>query len=174
MGGEFREVPLPLLGPESIAAALRRGLETYQRHLGRRPTVFGRRQFGLSAALPQIVRRLGFTAAFHCTLDDGQFPVGSQSRIQWEGIDGSTIEAPRLRAVGRRPGRFVPAVAEMLAQQSTIDRRPRWCLPIGRAKRAVGTTICGGWRPTVPCWGKFLTLGGYFSQSRWDSPPCRL
>ena len=34
----------------------------------------------------------------HCTLDDGRFPSGNQSRIQWEGLDGSTMEA-----IGRIP-----------------------------------------------------------------------
>ncbi len=29
----------------------------------------------------------------HFTLDDGRFPTGNQSRIQWEGIDGATVEA---------------------------------------------------------------------------------
>ncbi len=29
----------------------------------------------------------------HCTLDDGRFPTADQSRIQWEGIDGTIIES---------------------------------------------------------------------------------
>ncbi len=93
VGGEWSESRLPLLAPEAIAAELARGLAVYDRHLGRRPTVFGRRRFGLTPVLPQILERLGFTAAFHCTLDDGRFPAGKQGRIQWEGLDGTTIDA---------------------------------------------------------------------------------
>ena len=93
IGGEFAESPLPLLDPEAIAQHLPRGLAAYQEHLQQRPIIFGRRRFGLTPALPQVLRRLGFTAALHCTLDDGRFPTSNQSRIQWEGIDGTTIES---------------------------------------------------------------------------------
>lgn len=92
-GGEWKELPLPLLDPEIIASQLVRGLAAYERHLGVRPVVFGRRRFGLTPVLPQILRRLGFSGALHCTLDDGRFPTTHQSRIQWEGIDGTTLEA---------------------------------------------------------------------------------
>jgi alpha-mannosidase len=93
IGGEWTEVELPLLTPEAIRLCLAQGLESYQRHLGARPVVFGRRLFGLTPVLPQILRVLDFAGAVHCTLDDGRFPSGNQSRIQWEGIDGSKIEA---------------------------------------------------------------------------------
>ncbi|NQU23266.1 MAG: hypothetical protein HQ567_18455 [Candidatus Nealsonbacteria bacterium] len=93
IGGELHELPLPLLTPEAIRFQLVAGLKVYEEHLGHRPTVFGRRRFGLSPVLPQILRQLGFNAAMHCTLDDGRFPSGNQSRVQWEGIDGKSIEA---------------------------------------------------------------------------------
>jgi alpha-mannosidase len=98
VGGEFNEGALPLLPPEAIRSRLRRGLAAYQRHLGTRPTVFGRRRFGLTPVLPQILQSLGFVAVLHFTLDDGRFPTGNQSCIQWEGLDGTTIQA-----VGRLP-----------------------------------------------------------------------
>ena len=109
VGGEYAETPLPLLGPQAIGFEIRRGLAAYAEHLKRRPVVFGRRRFGLTPVLPQILDRLGFTAAFHCTFDDGRFPAGNQSRIQWEGSDGTTHQGRRLRAHRRRPGRILPA-----------------------------------------------------------------
>jgi len=93
VGGEFSEVALSLLGPEAVRYHLLKGLDSYQRHLGRRPRVFGRRRFGLSPVLPQLLKRQGFTGAMHSTLDDGRFPTSNQSRIQWEGIDGTALEA---------------------------------------------------------------------------------
>ncbi len=93
LGGEFTESPLPLLEPEAIRRNLVRGLAAYQEHCERRPVVFGRRRFGLTPVLPQILKQLGFAGAFHCTLDDGRFPTADQSRIEWEGIDGTTIES---------------------------------------------------------------------------------
>jgi alpha-mannosidase len=93
VGGEFAEVPLPLLHPDAVEFHLRRGLEVYKHILDRRPAVFGRRRFGLNPALPQILAKTGFTAAVHFTLDDGQFPAGNQSCIQWEGFDGTSVDA---------------------------------------------------------------------------------
>ena len=132
--------------------------------------MFGRRRFGLSPALPQILRRLGFDAAFHCTLDDGQFPVGSQSRIQWAGIDGSTIDA--LSCVPLDAGRAASflRVAERLADDSKLDQ--------------AATLVFAHWPGRTSDWyadlrriasyssvlGRFLTIGGYFGHTNWDSP----
>ncbi len=93
IGGEYDERELPLMTHEAILAHLRRGLEVYQKHLGRRPEIFGRRRFGLTPLLPGVLRRLGFLGCLHFTLDDGRFPTGNQSRIRWEGLDGEAIEA---------------------------------------------------------------------------------
>jgi len=108
VGGESEEQELPLMTPEDILAQFQRGLETYQRYLGHRPTVFGRRRFGLSPLLPQILKRLGYVGALHFTLDDGRFPTGNQSKIRWEGIDGTEIEAlARIPFEVDRPENFL-------------------------------------------------------------------
>ena len=93
VGGEFEERALPLLTPEGILGQFRRGLDAYERHLDERPSIFGRRRFGLSPALPQILRKLGFAGAIHFTLDEGQFPTSRKSKIWWVGIDGTEVEA---------------------------------------------------------------------------------
>lgn len=93
IGGELAERELPLLPREEMLENLTAGLASYQRHLQHRPTIFGRRRFGLSPTLPQVLDRLGFRAAFHCTLDDGVFPLGHQCKTRWEGLDGSLIDA---------------------------------------------------------------------------------
>lgn len=93
IGGELCERPLPLLPPEVIADQLRQGVEVYQEILGTRPKVFGRRRFGLTPLLPQLLKSQGFQGCLHFTLDDGRFPTGNQSRIRWQGLDGSTLEA---------------------------------------------------------------------------------
>ena len=83
---------LPLVPPESILLQLRSGLAQYQQHLGRRPTVFGRRRYGLSPILPQILRQFGFRGAVHVTLDDGRFPQGDGAKTSWEGLSGTSID----------------------------------------------------------------------------------
>jgi alpha-mannosidase len=93
IGGERDEEELPLMPLEAILAQLRRGLACYETHLGCRPTIFGRRRFGLTPALPSVLGKLGFIGALHFTLDGGRFPTGNQSKIRWEGLDATAIEA---------------------------------------------------------------------------------
>jgi alpha-mannosidase len=120
VGGEYQELELPLLPVEHIRRQLVRGFAAYQQHLGRRPTIFGRRRFGLTPALPGLLRGLGFSGALHFTLDDGRFPSGNQSKIRWEGCDGSTIEAlARLPIDAARHEQFTK-LAEKLG--NTMDQ----------------------------------------------------
>ena len=92
IGGEIRELPLPLLPPEAIARAIARGRAAFVQCLGRELSFYGRRRFGLTPILPEILQRLRFAGGLHFTLDDGQFPTGNQSRTRWEAFDGSVLE----------------------------------------------------------------------------------
>ncbi|MFI4874291.1 MAG: hypothetical protein ACIALR_03105, partial [Blastopirellula sp. JB062] len=65
IGGEYREGPLTLYDPETLLANFRNGLASYEQHLGQRPFIFGRRRFGLSSFLPQVLKSLGFHGAIH-------------------------------------------------------------------------------------------------------------
>ncbi|MFH1919925.1 MAG: hypothetical protein ABIP48_08585, partial [Planctomycetota bacterium] len=108
VGGELYEQALSMLAPEAIAEQFERGLASYRRHLDGRPTIFGRRRFGLSPVLPQILRRFGFQGAVHFTLDDGHFPTGSQAKIWWVGLDGTEVEAlARLPLDAARSANFL-------------------------------------------------------------------
>jgi len=98
IGGEDIERCLPNLSPETVLHQLRRGIAKYESILGRRPAIFGRRRFGLTPALPQVLHKLGFEAALHATMEEGTFPEGSQMKIRWEGCDGTALDA-----IGRPP-----------------------------------------------------------------------
>lgn len=93
VGGEWIEGPLNLLDPESVLANFKRGHDAYQQAFGVSPKVFGRRRFGMTAFLPQILRGLGYVGAIHATLDEGKLPVSNQGKACWEGVDGSTVDA---------------------------------------------------------------------------------
>jgi alpha-mannosidase len=93
IGGEQNERELPRLPLEEVFGELAAGLASYDRHLKHRPTTFGRRRFGLTPSLPQILDKLEFRGAIHCTLDDGVFPLGQQAKTRWEGLDGTLIDA---------------------------------------------------------------------------------
>ncbi|HVC97092.1 MAG TPA: hypothetical protein VND64_25660, partial [Pirellulales bacterium] len=165
VGGEFDERELPLLPIESTLAELRRGAATYQARLGAACVVYGRRRFGLSPILPQILSRLGYQGALHSTLDDGQFPKGVQSKIRWEGLDSSAIDA-----LGRLP----------------LDAKAPECLlgfprKMGEAMDHdhVATLVFAHWpgqkspffddlrrmAAYAPVLGKFVTLADYFART---------
>ena len=165
IGGEYGEVPLPLLGPEAVNLNLTRGLAAYEEHLGHRPVVFGRRRFGLTPVLPRILHRRGFTAAFHCTLDDGRFPVGTQTRVQWEGFDSTTIDSLCCIPVDAGRASSFLQLAEKLGDAMNLDQTP--------------TVIFAHWPGGSNRWyddlrriaayssvlGTFSTISAYFEQT---------
>jgi alpha-mannosidase len=122
IGGELSESSLPLLDPEAIAQHLSRGLAAYQELLQQRPLIFGRRRFGLTPTLPQVLRRLGFAAALHCTLDDGRFPTSDQSLVSWEGLDGTTIESLGCLPIDAGRAELFLALPKKLADSMSLDR----------------------------------------------------
>ena len=165
VGGEFHELELPLLGPEAIRGQLEKGLSVYRKHLGLRPTVFGRRRFGMTPVLPQILDHLGFTAAVHATLDEGRFPAGNSSRQRWEGIDGTTVEALFRVPVDALRGEGFLRLPHALCGTAETDNQPTvifahwpgstglWFEDIHRALRY--TTVLGS----------FLALPEYFERT---------
>lgn len=92
-GGEDREGPLPLLPMESALSGFARGAAIYRQLLGESPKTWGRRRYGLATQLPQILSKYGYHSAIHVALDDGVYPDAEQSKIRWEGCDGSVIDA---------------------------------------------------------------------------------
>jgi alpha-mannosidase len=114
LGGGYGELELPLMSAEQILANLSRGTAVYEQHLAKRPTLYGRRRHGLTPLLPQILTKLGFSGALHATLDDGRFPEGTQARTQWEGLDGTTLDAiARVPLDAGRPETFLKLSATM-------------------------------------------------------------
>jgi len=165
VGGEPWEEQLPLLPPEALAAHLQRGRALFERHLGQSPSVFGRRRFGLTPVLPQIVRHLGYEAGLHFTLDDGRFPTTNQSRIRWEGLDGTALEVlSRVPLDAHQADTFL-RLPEKLGEILDLDH--------------VGTLVFAHWAGHAAPWyddlqraarlgsalGRFALLTEYFRQS---------
>ena len=168
VGGEASEAELPLMAPESILWQFQTGLAQFQEHLGRRPDIFGRRRFGLTPLLPQILKQFNFRGAVHVTLDDGRFPPGDAAKSCWEGLSGTAIDAlTRVPLDASQPGSFT-GLAEKLGHAMDHDQ--------------VATAGFAHWpgltspfyddlrRATAfaPVLGKFVTLDDYFSGH--DSP----
>ena len=121
VGGEHGAAPLALMPIEAILASFRRGFTSYQRLLGQTPKTFGRRRFGLSPMIPQIIEKLGFAGALHLAFDAGRFPTGRQSRILWEGAGGGNVEVLACGVLdASKPDTFL-ALPEKLGDAMDLD-----------------------------------------------------
>ena len=93
-GAKFSDdSPLSLLSQEGACQELEQGISLYEQYLGVRPFVFGRRRFGLSCNLPQLLCKWGFVGALHYTLDGNRSPESYHGSINWQGTDGSELSA---------------------------------------------------------------------------------
>jgi alpha-mannosidase len=123
--------------------------------------------------LPQILKGFGFVGALHFTLDDGRFPSGNQSKIRWEGIDGTDIEAlARIPLEVDRPENFLRLPSRL---GNTLDADQG------------GTVTFAHWAGQTSPWfedlrrmgqygpslGKFTTLTSYFHNTMYSGQAVR-
>lgn len=162
ISGEDVERRLPLLGCETILAELRRGRAASQSSLGQTASVYGRRRFGLTPLLPQVLEKLGFTGALHATMDDGRFPLGTQIKTRWEGTDGAAIDAIARAPLDASKAETLLNLATKLGESMDMDH--------------VATLMFAHWPGHASVWyedlrccakygsalGKFVTVSDYF------------
>ena len=93
VGGDRYEKPISLQSLQSLIWDLQQGHEIYRNLVGGTPRTWARKRFGFSTQLPQILERFGYHSALHVALDDGLYPDEEQSKLRWEGCDGTVIDA---------------------------------------------------------------------------------
>lgn len=93
VGGDWTEVPSPLVPLSSTLHDLERGRAAFKRLIGRTPTTWGRRRYGHSPLHPQILQKYGYHSALHFLLDDGIYPDREQSKLRWDGCDSSGVDS---------------------------------------------------------------------------------
>ncbi len=168
IGGEVVERRWPLLGLESLTAELQRGAAVYETLVGRRPTVFGRRRFGLTPAFPLVLRQNGYQGVLHATLDDGRFPQGSQLKVRWEGIGDASLDAIARVPLDAAKSQTFLSYAMKMGESMDADH--------------VATLLLAHWPGQASAWrevlrrvakytgalGKFVTIDQYFRET--DAP----
>lgn len=167
-GGELRERPTPLLPMESVLWDFEKGGEVYRRLLERSPKTWGRRKFGFSTNLPQILNKHGFIAALHIALDDGLYPDAEQAKIRWEGCDGTVVDAiTRIPLAAKGAGsylRFPQRMGESMEEDHVAGvifaRWPEDDAPWFQDLRRIHNY--------APVLGRFVTLEDYFEST--DDP----
>lgn len=93
IGGDNEQIATPVVPVESLIWQLQMGTQQIRELTGRAPTTWARRRFGLNSLLPMLLHRFGFHSALHLVLDDGVYPDYEQSKIHWEGADGTILDA---------------------------------------------------------------------------------
>lgn len=165
VGGHYREGQTPLVSRESLLSDLRAGIATYEQHLGRRPTIYGRYRFGLSPVMPQLLTRLGFVGAVHVPFEDGRVPEGTQFKVRWEGSDGSALDAiakPPLDA--SKPETFL-GLAVKMGESMDRDHVATVCLAQWPGQASVWFDDLQRIARYCPALGRFLTIEEYFAKT---------
>lgn len=93
VGGQWADGPTPLQPVTSTLWQLGQGVSKLNELIDSSPVTWGARRFSLSTEVPQLASMAGITNAVHWAFDDGQFPAEEQSMTQWEGRDGTTLNA---------------------------------------------------------------------------------
>ncbi len=167
-GGDLNERATPLLPLESVIGDLHRGQQLYQKLFDKLPTTWGRRRFGFHPQLPQLLQKSGYHSALHFALDDGIYPDAEQSKIRWEGPDGSHVDAITripLSADGaqsylRFPARMAEAMEEDMVAAVVFARWPEVKDPWYEDFRRI--------HHYAPVLGRFVTFDDFFQHT--DQP----
>jgi alpha-mannosidase len=168
LGGEWRERPVPLLPLPSVLREFEKGQAAFASRFGRPPDTWARRRYGFSTLLPQILERYGYRGGLHVALDDGLYPDTEQSKIRWEGCDGTVIDATtRIPLAAESAGsylRFPSRMAESMQQDQTASviwaRWPDVHSPFWRDFERIHSY--------APVLGRFVTFRHFFEQT--DDP----
>ncbi|MFV0444828.1 MAG: hypothetical protein ACK5Q5_14750 [Planctomycetaceae bacterium] len=168
VGGEWAERCSPLLPLDAQVHELDRGRQALRHLCGQTPVTWGRRRYGLSPLLPQLLKRSGYTGALHFVMDDGVYPDEEYSKLQWQGPDGSTVPAySRIPLAGdsasaflRFPVRLAESMDHDYVAGLVFARWPEmkspWLEDFRRAHRY------------APVLGKFVTFANFFAETDLD------
>jgi len=173
VGGEADERRLPLLSQESILQSIRDGAKVYEEAVGSAPKIFGRRRYGLTPALPQILTKAGYVGAMHATLEDGSFPEGTQIKTTWEGPDGAVIDAiARAPVDAAKPETYLKFAVKM-GESMDMDHVATVCLAHWPGQTSPWLEDLRRIAKYCNALGKFVTLEDYFRDTAMPGHPER-
>jgi alpha-mannosidase len=165
LGGDQEERELPLLPLETVRREIGAGVTQYESLLGRRPRVYARRRFGLWPLLPQILTKFGYQGALHFTLDDGRFPLGTQCKTRWEGLDSSAIDIfSQLPCDAARPESLL-GFSRKMADSMDSDHVATVAFAHWPGQTSPWYGVLCRVAELSPVLGKFTLLDEYFSQT---------
>ncbi len=163
IGGEYEDLPTPLMALDSIVSQLYKGRRVLEENFGVLPTTWGRKRFGVGTHMPQILDKMGYKSALHFVMDDGIYPDEEQTQLRWEGSDGTPLDAfSRIPLAADSSSAFL-RLAMRMAESMDYDHtaavifarwpqmRTPWLADLRRASK-YGSVL-----------GKFATLSNFFN-----------
>ena len=168
VGGEFDECAAPVVPIETALYDFAKGHRQFREIFDKTPATWLRRRYGLSPMLPQILNKYGYHSALHFLLDDGIYPDAEQSKLRWEGSDGTVIDAmSRIPLAAdsatsylRLPMRMAESMEEDQAAALVFARWPE-------IKSPFFDDLCR-MQQYSPVLGRFTTFDDYFQYT--DTP----
>ncbi len=168
VGGDWQEAPLPMMPISAVLWQFAEGRRVYQNLFGQAPKCWGRRRYGLSTALPQVLSKSGFHSALHLVMDDGLYPDEDESKMRWEGADQTIIDAlGRFPMTAEGAGSFL-RLAQQIAESMERDQ-------VAAVVFARWPEVKGPWyedlmrmQSYAPVLGKFATLDEFIENT--DDP----
>lgn len=127
LGGERDETPTPLMAVDSMIWQLRRGRDEFLKLFERTPTIWGRKRFGVHSQMPQLLKRFGYEGGLHFVMDDGVYPDDEQSKLKWEGADGTILDTfSRIPLAGDSASAFL-RLPQRIAESMDYDHTASVC-----------------------------------------------
>lgn len=168
LGGEWTEAPTALESLNSIVWQLRRGRRAFQKLFERAPTVWARRRFGVNIQMPQLLHRFGYDAGIHFVMDDGTYPDEEQTKLKWEGADGTILDAfSRIPLAGDSASAFLRFPVRM-AESMDFDHTAAVCFARWPELKTPWLNDLRRAHRYSPVLGKFATFDEFFRSS--DAP----
>lgn len=165
IGGDLREAPLPLLPLGSSLWEFQEGHRRFRQHFGQTPKVWGRRRYGLSTQLPQILSRFGQRGVLHLVMDDGLYPEEDSSRIRWEGCDGTGIDAVCRFPLSAEGSSSFLRYSQLMAESMDRDQAAAVLFARWPEIKSPWFDDFRRMQKYAPVLGKFVTLTSYFEDS---------
>ncbi|MDR1925188.1 MAG: hypothetical protein LBQ66_12525 [Planctomycetaceae bacterium] len=137
---DISDQPLLLLPILDAADKILQGVSIYRDRLSISPTIYGRQKSGLAPFLPQILKLAGFSGVIYFSpLDGWHLSNRNHSKMVWQGVDGTKIDALARYPMGNTSSRNFFNFAEHYSEFINVDNIPTTAFAAFPVDKAIQT-----------------------------------
>ncbi|GHT45735.1 hypothetical protein FACS189454_05710 [Planctomycetales bacterium] len=174
-------LPLELLPILNIADRLLEAVSLYRDLLNITPAIYGRQHIGLNPLLPQLLKRCGVKGAIHfAPLDGWKLDDEEQSKMIWQGVDGTNLDALIRYPVDVSGAKSFFDFVDVLGRTLNQDHAPTTVFALFAGQTSPYLDLLRRVTKYADGLGKFMDIEGYFNttsqsggvqQLGWDKYP---